>query len=175
MSKIIWVVWMLCAVPAMAQQINLEALDNLAAKAKEKTIVTLDESSLKTASGLLSDKTPQEAAAKQVTEGLKAVTVRSFEFESPGAFTRADLQPIRDQLKAPQWKRIISVQEDTEETEIWISQGDTNATNGLLILSIEETEVTVVNVVGNINLNNLGMLGGQLGIPQISGPGARSK
>jgi hypothetical protein len=169
MRKLGLILFILCAVPAMAQQINLQSLDSLSSKAKEKTEVALDESTLKLASGFLSEKNADEAAARQITEGLKSVNVRVFEFDRTGVYTQADLQPIRDQLKAPQWKRIVNVQEDGEDTEIWISQDATNKTDGILIIAAEETELTVVNVVGNIDMKNLGNLGGRLGIPELSG------
>ena len=98
------------------------------------------------------------------------MNVRVFEFDGPGGFTQADLQPVRDQLKAPQWKRIVIVQEGSELTEVWISQDATNNPNGLFILSAEENELTIVNVIGKIDLSNLGALGGQLGIPQMDVP-----
>ena len=167
MRKLILILLMLAATPAVAQQINLQSIDKLSAKAKEKTEVTLDESMLKFASGFLSSKNADEAAAKQVTEGLKAIYVRVFEFDHSGAFSAADLQPIRDQLKGPQWTRIVNVHEgDNEDTEIWIHK-DGNMTDGLLVLSTESDEITVVNIVGRIDPKDLGKLGGQFGIPKI--------
>jgi len=162
-----FILLMLLATPAVAQQINLQSIDKLASKAKGKTEVSLDESTLKFASGFLSNKNSEETSAKQVTEGLKTINVRVFEFDQKGAFTRSDLQPIRDQLKGPQWTRIVNVHEgELKDTEIWVHR-DGNDTDGLLILSTEDDEITVVNIVGKFDQKDLGKLGGQFGIPKI--------
>ena len=167
MRKLILILFVLAATPAVAQQINLQSINKLADKAKEKTEVTLDESTLKFASGFLSNKNADEAAAKQVTDGLKAIYVRVFGFDHSGAFSAADLKPVRDQLKGPQWTRIVNVHEgDNQDTEIWIHK-DGATTDGLLILSTESNELTVVNIVGRIDPKDLGKLGGQFGIPKI--------
>jgi hypothetical protein len=168
MRKWILMLLMLAATPALAQQINFQSIEKLSSKAKEKTEVTLDEATLKLASGFLSEKESDQATAKKITEGLKAIYVRTFEFDVPGAFSPADIQPIRDQLKGPQWSRIINVQEEDEQTEIWIHKNGTMS-DGLLILSIELQELTFVNIVGSINPEDIGKLGGQFGIPKIEG------
>jgi len=166
MRKLIFVL-LFAATPALAQQVKLESLDKLASKAKEKAEVNLDESTLKFASGFMSDKKTDEATAKQITEGLKGVNVRSYQFEQEGAFTQSDLQHVRDQVKGPQWSRIVNVQEGKEDTQIWIHH-DAEGPDGMLIMAVEAKEVTVVNLVGRIDPSDLRGLGGQLGIPNIN-------
>lgn len=171
MRKLIFVL-LFTAAPALAQQINLQSLDKLAGKAKEKAEVSLDESTLKFASGFMSDKKTDEATAKQATEGLKGVNVRHYQFEKEGAVTESDLQPVRDQLKGPQWSRIVNVQEKMEDTQIWIHHDATgaNGTDGMLIIAVKANELTIVNLVGKIDPGSLGRVGGQLGIPNLNIP-----
>jgi uncharacterized protein DUF4252 len=169
MRKLIFVILIFAATPAVAQQINLQSIDKFAAKAKDKTEVSLDASTLKFASGFLSNKKAEEASAKQVTDGLKAINVRTYRFYQNGEFTQADLQPIRDQLKTPQWSRVVkeSVQDpENQDTEVWVHR-DGNAADGLLILSTKSNEITVVNLVGRLEPGDLGILGGQFGVPKI--------
>jgi hypothetical protein len=99
---------------------------------------------------------------------LKGVYVKSFEFEKEGAYSKNDLDPIREQLRSPGWSKIVNVQskQDSETVEIY-TMSDTNKMIGLVILTAEPTELTVVNIVGPINLDKLSKLGGHLGIPRI--------
>lgn len=169
MRKWILVFLLLVGTRAEAQQINLSSLDKLAAKAKEKTEVSLDSSMLKFASGFLSDKSKDETAAKKITSELKGVYVRVYEFDKDGMFLRSDLDPVRDQLKGPQWTRIVNVQESGgDDVELWLHrEGD--MVTGLLLMAIESEEVAVINLVGQIRPEDLAELGGKMGIPKIKG------
>jgi hypothetical protein len=149
----------LAAVAAWTQQLDLSSLDRLESRAKERSIIDLDPEKLKMASGLL----PEQANAKLA--GARAVHVRSYEFDRPGQVTASDLDGVRSQLKGPNWSRIVDVKEKDEATEIWFySEG--GKMGGMAILSVERDELTVVNIVGAIDLKSLGNLG-SLGIPNI--------
>jgi hypothetical protein len=149
-----------------AQELNLSSLDQLAARATGKTVVTLDSSMLQIASGFLSNGNSDEASAKKVLSGVKGIYVRSFEFDKPGAYSASDLKPIRDQLGGSQWKTIVSSHEKDENVDIMMRQ-DGGVTTGLIVIASEPMEVTVVNIVGNINLQDLAALGGQFGVPKV--------
>jgi hypothetical protein len=161
--KAMMVVWMTAACTCFAQQVDLKSLDKLASKAKEKTEVEMDEATLKSAQGFLNEKNTDEAQAKDATKNLKGIFVRSYEFENKNAYSKDDIQPIFDQLKAPAWSRFIRNEEESELTEIWMHKTN-GAADGLLIVSIEEEEVTVVNVVGSANLASLAAIGGIRGV-----------
>lgn len=166
MRTVLACVLMLAAAPASAQQLNLQSLDKLAARAASKTEVNLDGTMLKFASGFLGDGDTEEASAKKLIAALKGVYVRVYEFARTGAYTPADLQAVRDQLRGSQWKVIVSSHEKDEDVQILVRQeGDT--TTGMVILSSEPKEVTVVNIVGPIRPQDLTTLGGQFGIPKI--------
>ncbi len=155
----------LCSAAASAQQIDLRGLDKLAARATAKTEVTLDPATLKFASAFMGDGDKDESAAKKVIAGLKGIYVRSYEFERAGMYDPKDLQPLRDQIRGSQWSSIVSVREKDEQVDIWVYRtGDT--TGGMVIVSAEPKEVTVVNIVGPIRPEDLSTLGGQFGIPK---------
>jgi|RhiMethySRZTD1v2_1073278.scaffolds.fasta_scaffold30588_5 uncharacterized protein DUF4252 len=156
----------LLATPAAAQQINLQStLERLAAKTANKTEVNLDASMLKLASQFLSDGDKDEAGAKKLVESLKGVYVRVFEFDKPGAYAPGDLDPLRGQLKG-RWGQIVSMHEKDETVEVWMHQEGDNTT-GMMVISMEPQEVTVVNLVGMIRPADLAALSGQFGIPTI--------
>jgi len=149
---------------AQGARLRLDGLSRLADKAKEAVDVNLDEAMLKQASAM-GGKQPNEKAM-EVLQELKGVYVKSFEFSAPGAYTDADVEAIRSQLKSPAWSRIVSVREKGELTEVY-TFNDGKGGGGLAIIAAEEQELTVVNLIGRVNLAQLGALGGQLGIPSL--------
>ena len=151
---------------ACAQQLDLSSLDKLASKASESSTVNLDAPKLKIASQFLSSGDPSQGHVKDLITGLRGISVRSFEFDSEGSYRLSDLDPIRDQLKGPGWSNIVNVKERKESAEVWLfTKGD--VLDGLAIIAAEPNEVTVVNIVGSIDINSLSKLSGSFGIPDI--------
>jgi outer membrane lipoprotein-sorting protein len=146
---------------AQGAKLKIDHLSRLADKAKNVVDINLDESMLRQASAM-GGKQP-DAKAQAVLQGLKAVYVKSFEFKERGAYSDADVEAIRVQLKAPGWSRIVSVREEGELTEIY-TWSDANGSGGLAIIAAEAQELTVVNLIGRVNIAQLGALQG-LGIP----------
>ena len=120
MRMLTLLVLMLVAVTASAQQIDLKSLDKVAAKAKNKTDINMDEAMVKSAAGFLDQNKGDEALAKKTVEGLKGLYLRVYEFDRKGAYTLDDLKPVLDQLKAPDWTAFLQSKEDGEQTEIWM-------------------------------------------------------
>ena len=146
-----------------AQQIKLPpALDKLASKAKEVTTVNLGPEMMGLATKFMDAKKPDEAEVKKVASKLRGVYVRSYEFEKEGDYTEADFAEIREQMKSPEWTNIISNRSSKELSEIYMHKD-----GGMLILSAEPKELTVVNIVGNITAEDLGGLSGQFGVPNV--------
>ena len=163
-------VWTAAQLPAQSLQLRITGLDGLASKAKATVDITLDSSMLQAAGGFLGGNGKDQDAAKlkELLAGLKAITVRSYEFKEDGQYRREDLDPIRAQLRAPGWSKIVSVSEEKELTEIYMRTEQGKAA-GFAIIAAEPKELTVVAIEGTINLNNLSKLGG-LGIPSIPIP-----
>jgi hypothetical protein len=167
---------LLCCVtspPALAQNAKLQInnLEKLSSKAAEVVDVTLDGSLLKLASKFLTDEgDADEAAAREMIRNLKGVYVKSFEFDKEGEYTEADLDSIRAQLKAPAWSRIVGVRSkrEKENAEVYLmTNGSEKNVLGLAIISAEPKQLTVVNIVGPIDLEKLSSLEGHLGVPQM--------
>jgi len=165
MRKIMFVGLMLMAATASAQQIDMKILDKLAEKAKGKTEINLDSSMVKSASDLLNQKKGDEAAARKSAKDLTGLFLRNYEFEMEGAYKREDLKPLLDQLNSPNWTPILRNQEEKEQTEIWMHRTNGQA-DGMLLVSMESKEVTVINAMGITNigdLSNVGQLGNLAG------------
>ena len=157
------------ALVAQAQdsRLQLGTLDHLAAKASATVDVSIDDRLIRLAAKVLSDKDADEREVKKLVEGLKGIYVRSFEFDTDGQFVDADVEPIRSQLRAPGWKRLVNVRSRKEgNLEVYILlNGD--QVGGLSVLHTDNRELTVVNIVGVVDLDKLAKLEGQLGIPEL--------
>ena len=157
------------AAGAMAQnpRIQTSQLDALAAKASQTVDVNLDERLMQLTAKFLSSKDPDEAKVKDLVNGLKGIYVKSFEFETEGQYSEADLEGIRSQLRNPAWNKIVNVTSKKEGTvEIYLMQtGD--QISGLAVLAAEPKEVTVVNIVGPVDLDKLSDLEGNFGVPEL--------
>jgi hypothetical protein len=160
-----WISALLLAATASGQQLDLSILDKLASKAKSSVNVTLDEDKLKFASAFLSDGDQNQAAAKNLVTGLKAINVRVFEFDTAGQFAPTDLDAIRTQLRGPGWSKIVDVKDGAETAEVYMFAKGKDM-GGLAVIAGEKKELTVVNIVGPIDLKTLGSLAGKFGVPK---------
>jgi hypothetical protein len=161
-----WIVALTLPAFLGAQDISLDLFSSLAPKATEKVEVTLDGALLQMASVFLDGKDPEEAKVKSVLGGLKGIYVRSFKFAKTGEFSNADIQAIRAQLRG--WSQIVNVQEAGENTGVFLKT-DGKKVQGMVVLAAEPMELTVVNIVGSIDLEQLRELSGHLGIPELGG------
>lgn len=156
---------------APAAPLKLPDFDALAAKASESVDVSLDAGLLGIAGAFLDPKDPEDAGAKQLIAGLKGIYVRSYTFDRDIVYPAAAVDMLRRQLEVPGWQRLVGVRKDKEHTtvDIYISVEQGKA-NGLVIIAAEPREFTVVNIVGNVDLEKLRRLEGKFGIPKVPLP-----
>ena len=160
----------LSAATANAQQdsrLQLSSLDHLAAKASQSVDVAVDERLIKIALKVFSDDDAEERKIKDVVAKIKGIYVKSFDFETDGQYTAADMQTIRTQLHGPGWTRLVNVTSKKEgNLEVYLlMNGD--AVGGLAVVSSDVRELTIVNIVGPVDLEKLAKLEGQFGIPEL--------
>lgn len=164
------------AAVAMAQSPRIETsqLNALAAKATETVDVNLDERMMHFASKFLSDK-DDEAKVKEIVNGLKGIYVKSFEFESEGQYTEADIESVRAQLRNAAWTRIVNVSSRKEgSVEVYLMRLGDQIT-GMTVLTTEPKEISIVNIVGPVDLDKLTQLEGNFGIPELGMEPAKPK
>jgi hypothetical protein len=160
---------LLLIVPAaalQAQRIQIDLPPSLAAKAAESVDITLDGAMLRLASKFLDKADDSDArVARDMIEKLEGIYVKSFEFDEDGAYDRSILDKVRAQL-GPSWKRLVLVKSrGREDTEVYTDlRGDKVV--GLLVITAEPRELTIVNLVGPIDVERLSSLSGHFGIPR---------
>jgi hypothetical protein len=96
--------------------------------------------------------------------------VKSFEFDKEGEYSQADLDAIRSQLTSSSWSRMVGVisKREGEISEIYMmTESGGKKILGLAILAAEPKELTVVNIVGPIDIEKLSSLEGKMGIPKM--------
>jgi hypothetical protein len=153
------------AIPASAQSIKLD-FPGLADRADEIVDVTLDASMIRLAAKFLGN-SEDEREVRQMLNGLQGIYVRSFTFSKEGEYDRTMLDRIKSQL-GPTWKPLVTVRSRHKENVNIMADVRGEKIYGLVILSQEPRELTVVNIVGDIDLDRLSKLEGEFGIPKIS-------
>jgi Domain of unknown function (DUF4252) len=165
---------LLSALPSFGQgpaRLKISGLEKLAAKASEVVDVNLDGPMLKLASKFVDQDEDEkdDVELKQMLQNLKGVYVKSFEFDKEGEYTENDVEAIRAQLHAPGWVRLVSVKskKQGDNAEIYLMGSESNI-QGLAIIAADPKELTVVNIVGPIDLDKLSKLSGHMGVPDIT-------
>jgi hypothetical protein len=150
-----------------AQQFKFN-LDHLSSKASESFDVSLNTSMLRFAAKFLDTKDPDEARVKKLIVGIEGIYIKNFEFKNEGGYAPADLDKVRNQLKAPEWSRIVGIKSGgaSENIEVWV-RNEKGKVTGVAILASKPRQLTVANLVGNIDLESLSDLGGNFGLPNL--------
>ncbi|MCW5981338.1 MAG: DUF4252 domain-containing protein [Bryobacteraceae bacterium] len=163
-------VFLLALAPLCAQDIKFPpGFTKLADRADKVVDITLDASSLGLAGRFLSEKKDEESRAKRLIGGLKGIYVRSFEFAREGEYSDADVEEIRSQLRTPEWSPVVSVRSrkrTADNAEIFVKK-EGGRMAGLTVLASEPTKLTVVHILGSIDIDDLGELGRNLGLPDV--------
>ncbi len=149
-------------------KLDIKNLEPVAKKACEVVDVNLDGALLKLAAKFMTAEDDREGL--EIVKNLKGIYVKNFEFDKPGEYSQADVEAIRGQLQKPSWSRIVSTQtkHEGETTEIYMMMApDGGTVLGMAIINAEPKELTLVNIVGPIDIDKLSALEGKMGIPHL--------
>lgn len=160
------------AVPASAQRINLDIFpQSLADKAEEVVDVTLDASLIRLASNFLKGD-GDERAIRDLLRPIEGIYVRSYDFGHAGEYDMAIVEKIKSQL-GPTWKSMVTVRSKKKENVNIYADMRGERVVGLVVIAAEPKELTVVNIVGPIDIERLADLSGHFGIPDFDDDGSR--
>lgn len=160
---------------APAQQLQLPEMAQLSTGAIDVVDVSVDQALLGLAASFMSNGT-DDKEVKSLIASLKGIYVKSFTYGKDGAYDPAVLDSVRRQLSGGQWSRLLAAKSSAEgsDTAIYLwRNGD--KPGGLAVLSASPREVTLVNIIGTIDLEQLRSLQGKFGVPDLKMDGATPK
>jgi hypothetical protein len=156
---------------AASPRIDIPDFSHLSAKASDSVNITIGWPLLSIARHFAKhadvEDDPEASAAIDVLQDIKSVQVRSFTFDEDGAYSLADVDAVRKQLSAPGWTHLVEQhkREPREDTDVFMCL-EGGKIKGIAVISSEPREFTIVNVIGNIDIDKLSRLEGQFGIPK---------
>jgi hypothetical protein len=158
------------AVTSRAQtgKLQLDQLDALTNRASNTLDVKLDENLMQTTVKLFSGKDPDDVAIKELLKNVKGIYVKNFSFDKENEYQPAEIDSVMSQLRGGGWSKIVGItsKKDNENVEVYLMMV-ADQISGLAVVSLNPKEVTVVNIVGPINLEKLSQLEGSFGIPDL--------
>ena len=152
-------------------ELNIPNFSHLRGKAVDSVDVTLDGFLLRVARKFAQSdaEDPESVAAAEFLQGIKSVRVRNFTFDEDGAYSKADVDSVRKQLSNPGWSPLVQVHRTSpkEDVDVYVNM-EGEKVMGLAVIASEAREFTIVNIVGSFDIDKIGRLEGQFGIPQLS-------
>ena len=114
----------------------------------------------------------ENAEIAQVIANLERVRVNVMGLpEETRSATLDKVQSVRETLVTQGWKRVVAVREPNGGTDvaIFLKQDRDEVVQGLVITVIDGgNEAVLVNVVGNVKLEQIASLGERLNIPKLA-------
>jgi len=140
----------------------------LAARASNVTEITLGKNMLSFAAKFMNGKDHDEAATRQLIEGLDGIYVRSYDFDKDGQYSMEDIEQLRKYFETSEWSPIVREHERKtgETTDVMVKMVNGEA-HGMFILSIEPRELTIVLILGPVKMEDLGKLKGIGGLSAL--------
>ncbi|HEU5458187.1 MAG TPA: DUF4252 domain-containing protein [Terracidiphilus sp.] len=149
---------------------------DLAARATNVTEVTLGKNMLNFAAKYMNGKDKNDAAAQQLIQNLDGIYVRDYEFDKPGEYSLDELEALHKSFEGPEWSTIVSDREKKTGETTYVMVKTVNGQNaGMFVFSAEPKELSIVLILGPINMDQLGELKGLGGLSSLSGVNVKTK
>jgi hypothetical protein len=155
----------LAALAAESVELKLPNFQQLEKKAVDSVDVTVGAWPFKLAAKFMDDDDPESKDMHDIFVGIKSVYVRSFRFDSDFVYSEADVDSVRAQLTAPTWSRLVQTRErrNHEAVDIYVATEGDHA-RAIAIVASKPRELTIVNIVGRIDLDKVARLQSHLGL-----------
>ena len=142
----------------------------LAERATHVTEVTLDKNMLAFASKFMDadkDDDKDDKAVKEMIRNLKGVYVREYEFDKEHSYTAEELEGLRKYFESSEWSPMVHERTKgaAEGTDVYVKLVN-GQMQGLFVLDAEARELSLVLILGPIDVDKIGKLGGNFGIPK---------
>jgi len=153
--------------PALAQTLPMSAPveKELAARASNVSEVTLGKGMLDFAARFMDGKDKDQAAVKQLIDGLDGIYVRDYEFDKEGQFSAGQIEQLRKYFETSEWSPLVRDRDaKTGESSDVMVKLVNGQSGGLFILDVEPKEISIVLILGPIRMDQLGELKGLSGL-----------
>jgi len=167
MKKIFVMMFVFCCFQLVAQQGAQLRMDlvNLEEKADEVVSLNLEGESLEGGRKLLMLRKGVTEPVRSLLGKIKGIYMRRFWFKRKKEYSEEDVSPIREQVAGPNWVRLFEVKESGKTQRVGVySYVENDDVKGVTVVSEDEQEFTVVNIVGPVDLETLSDLGEGIGI-----------
>ena len=140
----------------------------LAAKASDVTEVTLGKNMLGFAAKFMNGKDEDEAATRKLIEGLQGIYVREYEFDKEGDYSMEQIEQLRKYFETSEWTPIVRERErkGRESTDVLVKLVN-GESHGMFVLEAEPRELTIVLILGPVNVDDLSKLKGLGGLGSL--------
>lgn len=154
--------------PSQARELRMPDFSHLRARAAETVDVNVGGFLLGLARAFTSKEDRANDPHLGLLDGIQAVKVRSYKFDSDDSYSQADVESVRSQLRGPEWNSLVTVhkRDGQEDVNVFVCVED-NKTCGITVIATEPREFTVVSIVGSIDIDRLAELEGEFGIPKV--------
>ena len=144
------------AAEADSPRLKLPSFAHLQGQAVESIDITFGRGLLHFASWFIDKKDPDSAEVRQMLKSLKSVSVCHYRFGSDFVYSKKDLDAVRSQLAGKGWSQLVQVRDrrKDEDVDVFFSLDDDKIT-GVAIVASEPREFTIVNLVGNLDMDQV--------------------
>jgi hypothetical protein len=142
---------------ASAQQIDMPSFGHLRGKATESVDLTIGPIPIALGRwAMKGSNDPDAAAVQDLLKGVKKVYVKHYEFAEDNAYSKADLDEVREQLNTKGWSPLAQVRDNKkgEDVDIFIAT-ENDEIRGITVVASEAREFTIVNVIGTLDMQTV--------------------
>ena len=109
----------------------------------------------------------EEPEFARLVEGLESIRVRGADLEASSAEeVRSGIRNTSQKLAENGWISMVRIRDEDEEVYIYFKDQE-GEMMGLTVLSLEDDEAMLINLVGKIDPAGLGSLASSLDLPQL--------
>jgi hypothetical protein len=141
----------------------------LASRASHVTEVTLDKNMLAFAAKFMDGKDgdKDDKEAREMIQNLKGVYVRDYEFDKDDSYSAEELEGLRKYFEVGDWSQMVHERTKGKAagTDVFVKIVN-GQMQGLFVLDAEAKELSLVLILGPIDVDKIGKLGGNFGIPK---------
>jgi hypothetical protein len=110
-----------------------------------------------------------EPEVADLLQGLHSIRVNIVGLNDENrAEMESRIKNIRTQLETQSWERIVTAQENNQDVSVYLKTRGQDAVEGIVVTVLEgQKQAVLINVVGNIKPEKLGMLGEKFNIDPL--------